>query len=628
MSSVAGPHDPHDPHDPAVAQEASGVLGVLNRAGALVAADVHVAQRLGRLGGETDERVLLAAALTVRAVRGGSVCLDLATAGSTVGGAEDPASDPASDPAGGTVDGAPALDVAALLPETHAWWAAVDRSPLLGTALRREGGLLYLDRYWREEGLVVEALRGRGAAPPPAVAEAAVAVALAAAFPDPGSDDQRRAAETAVRSWTSVITGGPGTGKTTTVARLLTVLQALAAADGRTLRIALAAPTGKAAARMTEALRGTGTGTGTGTAAGTAPLAATTLHRLLGWRPDSRTRFRHDRGNRLPHDVVVVDETSMLSLTLTARLLEAVRPSARLVLVGDADQLASVEAGAVLTDLVEGYGAAPDSPVVRLTRSRRFGEVIGALADAVRRGDEDAVLAALAAGGSVTWLQPEQAAERLEAALADHAVDLHRAAEAGDLLGALELLDSHRLLCAHRSGPWGAASWNLRVQAVLQERLGLEWLPDWYAGRPFLVNGNDHGLQLFNGDSGVVCRERDGREVAALGRPTGAGDPSTPVPRRLAPTRLPEVSTAYATTVHRSQGSQFARVTLLLPEPTSRILTRELLYTAVTRATTGVTVVGSEEAVRAAVGRRARRATGLAQRLTQGDAAGHLGSAR
>ena len=620
-----------DPRDEAVAQEvAPGTLRTLNRAGVLVAADVHVAQRLGRLGGETDERVLLAAALTVRAVRGGSVCLDLASAGSSVGDVAEVAPGDAT----ATADES-GTDLAGLLPGAGEWWAALERSPLLGTALRREGGLLYLDRYWREEGQVVHAFRSRAAAAPPTVDEAALAAALTAAFPDADAADQRRAAEVAVRSWTSVVTGGPGTGKTTTVARFLGVLRSLPTADGGPPRIALAAPTGKAAARMTEALDAAGgaraPGPGDVTGSRGAPLAATTLHRLLGWRPDSRTRFRHDRSNPLPHDVVVVDETSMLSLTMTARLLEAVRPTARLVLVGDADQLASVEAGAVLTDLVEGYEAAASSPVVRLTRSRRFGEVIGDLADAVRRGDEDAVVSALGAGGPVTWLQPEQAGDRLDAALADHAVELHRAAEDGDLGGALELLDSHRLLCAHRSGPWGAASWNRRVQALLQERLGLEWLPDWYAGRPFLVNGNDHGLQLCNGDSGVVCRDRDGHQVAVLSGGDGTvttGSGGGTGPRRLPTTRLPEVSTAWATTVHRSQGSQFDAVTLLLPEPTSRILTRELLYTAVTRATTSVTVVGSEAAVRAATSRRATRATGLAQRLAQVDAEAHLGSVR
>jgi exodeoxyribonuclease V alpha subunit len=598
--------------DPSVAQAATGVLRALNRAGVLRAADVHVASRLGRLGGETDERVLLAVALTVRAVRGGSVCLDLQAAAETLDG--DPRDEGAEpeEPAGGD----PAVDApAGLLPDPEEWWTALERSPLLGTALQREGGLLYLDRYWREEGQVVDALRSRASVTPPVVDGAVLADALAAAFPDADSDDQRAAAETAVRSWTSVVTGGPGTGKTTTIARLLSVLRTLAEAEGRPLRIALAAPTGKAAARMTEALRAAGDPTGRGAdGSGGEQPAATTLHRLLGWRPESRTRFRHDRGNPLPHDVVVVDETSMLSLTMTARLMEAVRPAARLVLVGDADQLASVEAGAVLTDLVEGYGARQDSPVVRLTRSRRFGEVIGLLADAIRDGDEDTVLAALRGGGPIRWLSPEEAAEGLEGALTDHAVALHRSAEAGDLDTALQVLDRHRLLCAHRSGPYGVARWNRRVQVLLQERLGRDWLPEWYAGRPFLVNGNDHGLQLFNGDSGVAGRDRDGSPVAALSGSSAAGD-GHPGPRVLATTRLPDVSTAYATTVHRSQGSQFEAVTLLLPEPSSRILTRELLYTAVTRATTEVTVVGTEDAVRAAVSRRARRATGLAQRL-------------
>jgi exodeoxyribonuclease V alpha subunit len=293
-----------------------------------------------------------------------------------------------------------------------------------------------------------------------------------------------------------------------------------------------------------------------------------------------------------------------------------VRPEARLVLVGDADQLASVEAGAVLKDLVEGYAAVDDASVSRLTTTRRFGRSIGALAEAVRRGDADEVLARLDAGeDGVSRADPDELPELL----GGHAVALAAAAESGDRGGALRRFEEHRLLCAHREGPYGASHWNRRVERLLMEGTGRDWLPEWYAGRPLIVNSNDYGLGLFNGDTGVVCAEPHGGVVAVIGDgSTTETAPGKGPGKELTTTRLADVSTAHAMTVHRSQGSQFAEVTVLLPEPESRILTRELFYTAVTRARSVVRVVGSDESVRAAVERQAQRATGLARRLAPG----------
>jgi exodeoxyribonuclease V alpha subunit len=581
-----------DLRDRRVASGAHGLLHDFNLAGVLESPDIHVARRLGTLASETDEDVLLAVALTVRAVRSGSVCLDLTT----------------------VPDIAPELT----FPERTAWKSALAASPLVqNEVLHLDGDLLYLDRYWTEEHQVVADLRARSEAP--AVDEALLSDALAAYFPDDKYADQRDAAATAVRHRTSVITGGPGTGKTSTVARLLGVLmQCHAAADDgdRPLRIALAAPTGKAAARMVQAVRESTTQRGfprdndqaqrVMTTIGS--LQASTLHRLLGWTPSS-TRFRHHRGNRLPYDVVVVDETSMLSLTMMARLLEAVRPSARLVLVGDADQLASVDAGAVLKDLVDGYSppvvekTEQPTPVARLNESRRFGERIGALATAIRDGELDTVMDELRTGSDeVAWTDTEA----LPALLTERAVALRDVAESGETARALEELDKHRLLCAHRNGPYGVSHWNRAVERLLMDASGSDYLRDWYVGRPFVVNTNDYGLGLWNGDTGVTCRS-DGDLVAVVG---------DAVSGRVLPTsRLADVTTAHAMTVHRSQGSQFDEVTVLLPEEDSRILTRELFYTAVTRARKRLHVVGTEDALRAAVTRRARRATGLANRL-------------
>ena len=246
-------------------------------------------------------------------------------------------------------------------------------SPLLEPphVLRQQGELLYLDRYWREERQVAEDLLamvsggGDGSA-----------ADVDRLFP-PGYEEQREAAEIALSQRLTVLTGGPGTGKTTTVARLLALLAEQAGASR--LRIALAAPTGKAAARLQEAVQLEIDQLELVDQRRIAGLHATTLHRLLGSRPDNSSRFRHHRGNRLPHDVIVVDETSMVSLTMMARLLEAVRPQARLLLVGDPDQLASVDAGAVLADLVDGLGGRDDVRIAELKTSHRFGESIGAL---------------------------------------------------------------------------------------------------------------------------------------------------------------------------------------------------------------------------------------------------------
>jgi exodeoxyribonuclease V alpha subunit len=523
--------------------------------GVIETPDVQAAQRLTALRNETDERVALAVALVVRALRGGSVCVDLSSA-------EIP-------------DLATAVKASRLLTDP----------PIL----RLNGDLLYLDRYWLEEQQVCDDILAMVEARPMQVSPD-----IDGLFPK-GFEEQRAAAKVALSQGLTVLTGGPGTGKTTTVARLLALLT-----SGRRLRIALAAPTGKAAARLQEAVQlevGKLAPSDQGALAG---LHATTLHRLLGSRPDTSARFRHHRGNRLPHDVIVVDETSMVSLTMMARLLEAVRPETRLVLVGDPDQLASVEAGAVLADLVDGLGVAK---IAALKTSHRFGKSIGELATAIRVGDADRVVEVLRAGGEhIEWIETEDPREKLRNVLVRHAVALRTAAVLGDERAALEVLDEHRLLCAHRRGPFGVQHWNRQVERWLTEETGEPIWSSWYAGRPVLVTANDYGLGLYNGDTGVTV-VRDGVLRAVIGDAT------------FATSRLADVDTMHAMTIHKSQGSQADEVTVLLPQEDSRLLTRELFYTAVTRAKDRVRVVGSEAALRAAIERRAVRASGLAQRL-------------
>lgn len=594
-----------EPNDARLARRAGGLLRAFNEAGVLDAADVHVASRIGALGAVDDERVLLATALAARAPRLGHVCVDLSTIAATAS----------------TEEGEAAPELA--WPEPRAWLEALGRSPLVGAGrpLQLEGSLCYLDRLHGEECRVAMALAGRAGQRVDGLDEAALADGLEGLFPDDGAGNlQRRAAEVAVRRRLAVIAGGPGTGKTTTVARVLALLEDQARATGsRPPLVALAAPTGKAAARLQEAVRDE-LGRLERPIEGSAERwTASTLHRLLGTRPDSSTRFRHDEAHPLVHDVVVVDEASMLPLSLMDRLLAAVRAGARLVLLGDPEQLASVEAGVVLGDIVEPVKRSADTPmadsVVILRQIHRFGGGIADLAAAVRDGDAASAVALLGGGRpELSWIPepPGEAGSDALGALHGEAVEawarVARRAAGGEAAGALEVLGAFRVLCAHRHGPVGATGWTERLERWLVEAgVGEERQGGWHPGQPLLVTVNDYDLRLFNGDTGVVVAEGSGRLAAAFGR--------GPDVVRLSPSRLSHVETCYAMTIHKAQGSQFDAVAVVLPEPGSRILTRELLYTAITRARHKVTVVGDADSVAAAIERPIARASGLQHRL-------------
>ncbi|WP_443669977.1 exodeoxyribonuclease V subunit alpha [Kineosporia corallincola] len=616
---------------------ATGPLAAFNRAGILTAADVHVARRLGALGGEPDEAVQLAVALVVRSVRHGSVVLDLATAAATT--SPDDEDDGEESPGPLVV-----LD----WPDPAEWIRRCAASPLTTGPLRMTGSRLWLSRYWEQEQAVAAELLLRAASRPDDLDEPVLAAGLTRLFDEKQYGDQQLAAAVCALSRVGVLAGGPGTGKTTTVSRLLALLRE----QHPEYRIALAAPTGKAAARLHEAVRSSAADLPTADQARLGDdLRATTLHRLLGWRPDARSRFRHDRNNRLPYEVVIVDESSMVSLTLMARLLEALRPATRLILIGDPDQLASVEAGAVLGDLVDrtrlgrrtpNFTAAlarvlpssdtadapvtvVDTPTARfrngvstLLATRRFaaGGDIAALAGAIRDGEADRAVAVLRSASDVVEFVeladeeragPEQV-EAVRAEVRSVAAEVMAAAAAGDGVGALAGLERHRLLCTHRRGPRGVQLWSdLAAGWIFEDHPVVPRGDGRYAGEPLLVTTNDYESGLYNGDTGVVVQAGDGSLLAVFGR---GGDP-IPVP--LA--RLGAVRPLYAMTVHRSQGSQFDRVSVLLPAAASSLCTRETLYTAVTRAREHVRVIGSEEALRTAITRPAARATGLRERL-------------
>lgn len=500
---------------------------------------------------------------------------------------------------------------------------------------------LYLRRYFVYEQIVAQALSARLADAADAIANRdsdSVRAALARQFAGDAQNgreadpDQQIAVLLTLRSHLLIVSGGPGSGKTTTVLRLLALVVERALAErAPPPRIALAAPTGKAAARLSETLRAR-----IGADADAAiPRAATTVHRLLGLAPGGM-RARHDRQHRLPYDLVVVDEASMLDLALAARLCEALAPSARLILLGDRDQLASVEAGRVFGALshaageAKGYSPAlaqwlqsillrkvdiapSPSPLadafVELRGNHRFDAqgAIGRLAVALRRGDVGETIRILAEGRAEATLKPIAAAalpQRIVRELVPRYAELGHAADAE---AAFTIADRFRVLCALREGPFGAVAINAAIEHELRRRSDRADSSGWYPGRLVIVGSNDYRLGLFNGDIGIAL---PGSERGALEVWFRNADGSL---RALPPLALGTCEPAYALTVHKAQGSEFDEVVVLLPERDARVLTRELVYTAVTRARRKVEIWAHADVLAGAIARSTQRWSGLVQ---------------
>jgi exodeoxyribonuclease V alpha subunit len=579
--------------------------------------DREFASFLSRLAESDSSHLALAAAMVSQVTRAGHVCLDLR---------EPPILDTDPSPL------APSLAV----PSLDEWRSSLSQTSVVGRPgefkplILDPKGRLYLQRYWRYETIVAQGIIGRlnqetASALPERTSElASILDRYFPVAPNAEPNRQRFAVQTALTRRFTVISGGPGTGKTYTIAVLLAAF--LEFYTSTAPRIALTAPTGKAAVRLQEAVQAArGKIPAPPAVLDRMPVGASTLHRLLGAVPGT-SKLIYGPERPLPFDVVIVDEASMVDLALMAKLFAACPSATRVILVGDMNQLASVEAGAVLGDICDGLRgngslaqANPSSlarSIVELRRNYRFreGDEIAALSNAINNGDAAAALQLLTSSPSgalrLVTVPPgqlaDQLAERMRAAVTRHFQTIVTATDPAE---ALAHLSTFRVLCALRRGPTGSAAVNRCIEKLLTEH-GLIVSPTpFYAGRPILILKNDYHLRLFNGDIGVVLPHPSRPELRAWfldadGRP-----------RDFAIGRLPEHETVFAMTVHKSQGSEFQDVLLILPDQDSPVLSRELIYTGLTRARRSVEVWLEEKTFHLGLARQIRRTSGLADRL-------------
>jgi len=609
--------------------------------GILSELDVYFGDFMARVDGYPDDGLSLAAAIASSFTRQGHVCVDLRS-----------------------IEGKQLLEGAngesqIVCPALKPWRGRLERSPVVGKPgvfrplVLDDKSRLYLHRYWEYESQLARGIKRRAGEPGQAIDRELLKEGLERLFGGclsdgiSGGDDeidwQRIAAFTSLAKRFCVISGGPGTGKTTTVAKILALV--LEQPCLRQSRVALAAPTGKAAARLQEAIRRSKKTLNCAAEIKDAlPEEASTIHRLLGTVRGS-PYFRHHANNTLPVDVLVVDEASMVDLALMSKLLQALSPDARLILLGDKDQLASVEAGAVLGDVcdtgnVHGFSGrflkeiekatghrlsasveensarqpGIEDCIVELRKNYRFeGESgIGMVSQLVNGGDGDGAIGALEGGRykGISWVDlptPVDLLMAMKTRIAKGFSDYLRQKEIGK---AFLCFDRFRVLCALREGPYGVIGMNALVEQILKREGLIEPERTWYRGRPVLIGSNDYDLHLFNGDVGILWPDPEAGNDLRVFFPEAEG-----TFRKFHPLRLPQHDTVYATTVHKSQGSEFDRVLLVLPDRIYPVMTRELLYTGITRAKNHVEIWGVREVFRTALASRIQRMSGLRDAL-------------
>ena len=611
--------------------------------------DIRFAGFMASLSTIDDETVPLAAALVSRNIRNGDVCLDLEAY------------------AGKALEKEPVPYPRLNCPKIKEWQASLLKSGIVGKPgdfmpLILDGhNRLYLYRYWEYEQKLADALLERALQPLPEIDEAVFKESLARLFPEKTPQRinwQQIAAVVAVLKRLCIISGGPGTGKTFAVARILAfLLEHLHLSAEKTLKIYLTAPTGKAASRLTESIASARKSIACSEAVKAAiPDMGMTLHRLLKSQGHS-SQFFYNAENKLPADVVVVDEASMVDLPLMSKLVQALSPETRLILLGDGDQLASVEAGSVLGDIcgeerINRFSSkllhqikqvahtiampgrkmtpalAPEMTTgkaglhdcrVYFSTSYRFNDQSGIprFGELVNTGRAQEAMALLRKGvyGDINWMpitKSKPIGGLIEKMLVLHYGDLSREK---DPVKALNLMNHFKILCAVNHGPYGVNEINQMAIQVLQINHNKGHGSNrrhtaWYHGRPILIRKNDYQLDVFNGDMGIVLKDPDNQDELLV---FFSGNNSEI--RSIAPYRLPEHETAYAMTIHKSQGSEFNEVLMVLPEKDTPILTRELIYTGSTRARQNLSILSSESAIRLAVSRRIERVSGLRDKL-------------
>ena len=610
------------------------ILKILQKEEVITAIDVHLARFLSSLTHTSDDDILLGIALASNAINSGNVCLDL----STVAGRN-------------LIEKKEENRPEIICPELDIWQQKLRSSALVGTPglfrplILDEKNRLYLYRYWEYEHILAQSIRERMNesidSPTPALLEKLNK--LFAQENDSHIHQQKLAVLMPALRRFSVISGGPGTGKTTLVAKILAFLIDLHSPKG--MNIFLVAPTGKAAAGLRESIqKAKETLNCSETTKALIPDEAYTVHRMLGSISRS-PYFRYNKTNRLPADILVVDEASMMDLPLMSKLMQAISSHTRVILMGDKDQLASVESGTVLGDICNqdhhlGYSfdffskmkalggkelldhiPVQEKPsglrdhIVILEKSHRFSsdQGIGGLSRAINQGKTDMAMSLLKdpVDSQVGWIETSSQYDFFQQLSKQILSEYTAYLRTDDPSKALMLFNQFQLICAVRKGPFGIETINRLVEQVLHREGLIQSESKWYKGRPILITRNHYGIQLFNGDMGILMIEpaSDQDEISAF-FPDRSG-----VLRCISPHRLPEHETAFAITVHKSQGSEFEQVHLILPDRDSPLLTRELLYTGITRAKKQVWIWANESVLRTAISRKIERSSGLRDAL-------------